>query len=277
MDLIGQKRDPTWTPDANGVIRLKLPAVDVHARLDSQFALGFALQRRSLAFEMGDIIGYEVLELLRDKLIAALMRSPLPGYSSISVEQVLRADVLAFKLLAERTRGGIKRDGSGARPCDAELIQVLNDPDFRQALMPLPGSSRHSSASGTTPAGRSTHAAPAEAPHQRPRKTTSQKAKDKKSRGDQAPRPRGNRTEERSRPRRKSTGQSGARLPAGLIGMQSVSSASSGKKRMCFSFNLPAGCSGAKPGLECSRGWHLCMKTVNDEACSKAHSSQEHR
>ena len=56
------------------------------------------------------------------------------------------------------------------------------------------------------------------------------------------------------------------RLPPALQGMSSVSTAATGKKRLCFGFNL-GNCTGAAPGEECQKGFHLCMKP----GCSKPH------
>ena len=61
------------------------------------------------------------------------------------------------------------------------------------------------------------------------------------------------------------------RLPPGLEGCSARSSAATGRKRMCFAFNQ-SGCKAVKPGVSCSRGAHLCMRTVNGEACSMPHA-----
>ena len=72
------------------------------------------------------------------KLIAALMKHPLPGYARIPMNQVLRADLVCWRLLSESTRSGIKRDENGNLPCEAALTAAMQDGDFIQALMPLP-------------------------------------------------------------------------------------------------------------------------------------------
>ena len=45
------------------------------------------------------------------------------------------------------------------------------------------------------------------------------------------------------------------------------------KKRLCSAFNLPNGCSAAKPGETCSEGLHVCA----EPGCFKHHSLQQHR
>ena len=54
-EVRGVEKDPTWAtvPDpATGTLRLKMVRDDVRTPVDCQFALGFAFQRRAIAFEM---------------------------------------------------------------------------------------------------------------------------------------------------------------------------------------------------------------------------------
>ena len=44
---------------------------------------------------------------------------------------------------------------------------------------------------------------------------------------------------------------------------------------ICFDFHL-GGCSVAKVGQRCPRGWHLCPEPVNGAACGGAHTLQQH-
>ena len=58
------------------------------------------------------------------------------------------------------------------------------------------------------------------------------------------------------------------RMPSSLIGMSPTTSSGD---PMCYDFNLN-GCSKAKKGERCSKGWHLCMRPN----CGQAHSQKEH-
>ena len=141
MELKGIKKDPMWVADANGNIKLKVAGDDPTAAIDSQWALQFAWRRRSIAMEIGDIMSFEVHEMLTSELISAVMRTPLVGYARVSIEQALRADQLAFRLMAGRTRRGIKRDIHMKRPCDEAMVLTLKDPLFVQSLLSLPAGS----------------------------------------------------------------------------------------------------------------------------------------
>ncbi len=78
LEVKGLERDPAWIPDSSGVIRVKLHTSDPKAALDSQFALKYPWTRRGLALEVGDVMTYEIHEMLIDKLVVALTRDPLP-------------------------------------------------------------------------------------------------------------------------------------------------------------------------------------------------------
>ena len=78
---------------------------------------------------MADLMGWEAHEKIRQDLMSALTRTPPPGYSRVSKQQVKRADEIAFGLLAKFTENGVKRIG-GARPLDEAVDKVLAHRDY---------------------------------------------------------------------------------------------------------------------------------------------------
>ena len=64
------------------------------------------------------------------------------------------------------------------------------------------------------------------------------------------------------------------RLPPGLEGMATKTSAATGMRRLCFGFNLGT-CQAASPGGDCAKGLHACMKPVgpNGDACGGNHTA----
>ena len=63
-------------------------------------------------------------------------------------------------------------------------------------------------------------------------------------------------------------------MPMELIGKAAV--AADGR-RMCYGFNMSAGCSKALPGQSCDRGFHGCMEPLADgTACGKPHCLANH-
>lgn len=256
MEMNGVKKDPAWTTDAAGHIKAIAVAQPLTAHADSELKLHFALKRRGLAFEMGDLLQFELHERLVEKMIAAYMRPAIDGHKKVDILQVERADKEAFRLLADRTRGGIRRDGSSSRPLDVAILQVLDDVDFRVALQPLPGSSK---SGGTTSQKR-----PAESDGdevtRRKRKTTGQRLRELKQKIQNT-----SAADESA----KGKGKSKTKMPAALIGK--LSSLPDGR-RICFNFNLPVGCDAAPPGAACNRGAHVCC----EPNCGKPHSFQSH-
>lgn len=268
MELNGLKKDSYWAADSQGIIKEKVHTKADPADLSSDLKVAYALRRRGLAFEMADIMSYEVHEKLVNQLLAAFMKDPLPGYARVGVNQLVRADQEAFKQLANLTTSGIKRDGARKRPCDEGLIKVLDDPDFRQALANLPGRAENKRKSDNSDSGDE---------KAKKRKTKAQRLSNLRSRlenvktqyaalmdqlssgspGPQAP------------PKGKGKGKS-IRMPADLIGKHSTTSDG---RRICFGYNLPGGCSAAAAGKECSKGHHVCM----EPGCYGPHPVHKHQ
>ena len=95
---------------------------------------------------MADLMSWEAHEKLRQDLMAALLRTPPPGYSRVTKQQIRRADEQAFAIMAKETEGGIKRKG-GTRPLDDAVDKALNHRDYNLPLQPLAGSGGSGAAS----------------------------------------------------------------------------------------------------------------------------------
>ena len=268
MELNGLKKDSYWAADSQGIIKEKSHTKSDPADLSSDLKVAYALRRRGLAFEMADIMSYEVHEKLVDQLLAAFMKDPLPGYARVGVNQLIRADQEAFKQLAYLTSNGIKKDGARRRPCDEGLIKILDDPDFRQALANLPGRAENKRKSDNSDSGDEKI---------KRRKTKAQRLSGLRSRlenvkaqyaalmgqlpaGSAAP---------QATSKGKGKGKS-VRMPVDLIGKHSMTSDG---RRICFGYNLPGGCTAAAAGKECSKGHHVCM----EPGCYGPHPVHKHQ
>ena len=73
-----------------------LTQVDVGTELK----LMFAFQRRGLAFDLVNLVSWEVHTAWTNKLYRALMSEPPPGFGHVSLTQILRADQELFTVLA---------------------------------------------------------------------------------------------------------------------------------------------------------------------------------
>ena len=60
-----------------------------------------AFKRRALAFDLVGVCAYDVMAGYHADLLDHLRTLPSPGYSAVSVQQILRADRAAFMFLAE--------------------------------------------------------------------------------------------------------------------------------------------------------------------------------
>ena len=144
-EVRGQKKTKEWKPGANGILREISSKEPVHkADTSSDLKLWQALHRRGAAAELGGLMTYESHDLLVKTLITELQKPPPSGFLPISHEQLQRADVEAWKLLAAETTGGLGPDPSGALPADTAMRAIVNASSVRLLLLPLQGSSKKS-------------------------------------------------------------------------------------------------------------------------------------
>ena len=274
-EVRGIEKDPMWAtvPDpASGRLLLKQVRDDVRSAVDGQFAYNFAMQRRAIGMEMADIMSYENGDELRDIFVAAMMKAPFSGFEAFSCEQVLEADLQFWLIIAELTRDGVKRKGSADRPCDLIFQKALDHRDFQIAMTPRQRQSSRPAAAASSDFSAPHHpAAGASKGVLKRQKAAHKSAAAKVAAAFQAPQAvKVIKGQGKNKTKNQNTA---ARLPAGLMGMCPRSSAATGSKRMCYSFNLGQ-CTACAPGQECHRGAHLCMKpAAGGEACSKAHGA----
>ena len=285
--IVGVQKNLEWesTPNVRGGFTFSRPDDGRRVNLDGQFKFAFAMQRRSLAKDMAEILGYQYSEKLRCRLIAALMLEPPPGFLPIGFQQVLDADRCFWVEMSKLTRKGIKMSSAG-RPCDTVFQQVYENFTFNMMLMPKQGVARLTQTpSAHTPPppaqDRATSSAPPGGKRQRRQAAAAKQAAATGSAGNVKA------NKERAaadaianafkRPKTdKGAGRDGkerpVRLPPKLIGMCTASSRATGSKKFCFSYNLD-GCDGAAPGASCPKGLHACMQPRNGEACSGDHTT----
>ena len=207
----------------------------------TELEISNAFKRRALAFDLVGLCTYDVMAAYHADLLDHLHTLPPPGYSAVSVQQVLRADRAAFMFLSERMTSP-KRNALNQLPLDLRLPDVLSQPNVAFHLLPLAGS---------TP---KVPSAP---------KASNPKRKSRSHRRQQTPKGKG-------RPKGRSGKSRGPNTPAGLINKALETPQ---KQRLCWAYNLPNGCNKAKAGESCPKGVHLCA----EPGCFKPHSLQDHR
>ncbi len=105
----------------------------------NELELSQALTRRSLAFDLMSCATFSVCERYNQFLLGYLQMSPPPGYSGVSMEQILRADRAAWLRISEKLTT-LKRSAGGDLPLDQALQEIEGDPAVLYHLLPCPGS-----------------------------------------------------------------------------------------------------------------------------------------
>eukprot|EP00439_Symbiodinium_sp_Y106_P011278 s12762_g1.t1 len=125
------------------------------------FALRQAFQRRSLAFDVGHLCGFEAYETWINKLFEAAQRAVPKGYAQVTLGQLVVADRELFVRLADRLEGQLQKPIGADRelfvrladrlegqlqkpigaekPMDAALRELSDSHDINQFLQPLAG------------------------------------------------------------------------------------------------------------------------------------------
>lgn len=266
-EMDGIKTLRAWKPDVNGIVREQETQEPQQADLKSDLLLSYALRRRGIALEMADVCSFETHEALIELLLSSLLRPAPGGYSKITIEQLHRADREVWRYLALSCRGGIRRGADGLRPLDSAIPLALLDPTVRMFLHPLP-SSGSAPKSGqiqenTAGSGQKRRADNLAAENKRLRAELAAASQGGGGKGG------GKQKGKKQKGRGTSADQFRPKMPAGLIGK---SYRTSDGNPICFSFNLPCGCSGAQPGGTCSKGAHVCA----EPGCSAKHSLTQH-
>ena len=240
-ELLQKKPSKEITIDQSQLI-VKEKQAELTCSTITELEVSNAFKRRALAFDLAGAITYSVMAAYHADLLDHLHLPSPPGYSPVSVQQVLRADRAAFLYMSERLTT-LKRNAVGELPLDTLLPGVLIQPTVAFHLLPSSGSA--SKAIG------------------RPTKHQPQRGKGQERRTDLSQR---TKAEEKANQRRVAEDQ----MSSALIGKALETPQ---KKRLCWGFNLPNGCNAAKPGETCSKGLHVCA----EPGCFKHHSLQDHR
>ncbi|CAE7417915.1 unnamed protein product, partial [Symbiodinium pilosum] len=123
QELSLAKKDPLVQVDSEGAIKVGAKSPEATCDIGGAYALRQAFLRRSLAFDLGHLASFSVMETYVSMLFEHLQRPVPKGYSSVTLGQVLAADKELF------VRAAHELDGKLQSP--AGVIQFL-------LPMPLP-------------------------------------------------------------------------------------------------------------------------------------------
>ncbi|CAE7480360.1 unnamed protein product [Symbiodinium sp. CCMP2592] len=99
--------------------------------------LQWCMQRRGLAFGMNRIISWETHEKWVCYLLQCLTSDSIPGYSPVTVAQVVKADSEMFLLMSKEIKN-VKASATGEMEADTLLDRLRTDPRITMHLLPLP-------------------------------------------------------------------------------------------------------------------------------------------
>ena len=109
-----------------------------------------ALKRRALAFDLvGVCVNVFMASYHADLLHHLHTPPPPPGYSAVSVQQILRADRAAFLFMSERMTS-TKRNAINQLPMDLALPAILSQPTVAFHLLPLSGATQKAASPNKT-------------------------------------------------------------------------------------------------------------------------------
>ena len=231
-------------------LTVKEKPLDMVCNTRTELELVQAFRRRALAFDLVGLAPYELMNGYHAELLSHLQEDPPPGYTQVSVTQVLRADRAVFLHLAE-VLTTLKRNAAGELPLERELMSTLARPNVSFHLLPLAAS-----------------APPKAAPKANPNNANKRKREEtaappsQPSKGQTRPKGRG-----KGKSKRKGRGPN---VPKDLVGKALETHDG---RRICWPFNMQNGCQDAAPGGQCQRGVHVCA----EPGCGKPHSLPNHK
>ena len=225
-----------WKTDSAGNIRAAYKEPSIAANLSTELDVHNALRRRGIAYEVAQAMSFETHEKIINFFFYELKKEPMEGFAPVSLHQLAAADRELHIRLAEMTRAGFKPGPAGELPLDIPTAQVLDGPELRWMLMPVPK--------------KNVTKVP-----QEPTRTTkpAQEAEPKRTRTEQ---PKRTKQEALRLKRLKRTP-----MPKQLVGCTPCDDEG---HPYCFAFNLGTCAS----NTDCEKGRHLCCK----KGCGKKHA-----
>ena len=127
-----------WKADSSGAIKATSKEPSLTAVLNTDLDVHHALRRRGVAYEVAQAMSFEVHEKIINYLFFELKKDPMEGFMQVTLQQVAAADRELHVRLAELTRGGFKLGPAGELPLDIPVQTVLDGPELKWILMPMP-------------------------------------------------------------------------------------------------------------------------------------------
>ena len=226
---------------------------DGRTDLSGEFLWDYALRRRSVAMDIGGLLNFETGDQWTETLKEHVLKTPPPGYRKVSWAQIRAADEALWTTVQRLCEEGVKaKPGKTVTEFEVHWKTAMFDYDVRQHLCFLQGSSG-GSASGTGPT-TTTHDVMVRKLENKLKNAADQIAAQKRRLDGAFVGGPGKKGKGKGKSKNKTSDRKMA--PQNLFpGCQ----ANHNGKPICYSFNS-AGCPLAKPGGECQKGQHICIK-----------------
>ena len=101
------KQSEIWKADSSGNIRQSEAESALRCEVGSELEVLNALRRRGIAYELANLMSYEVHETIVNLFFTELQREPIDGFKKTMLGQLSVADREVHLRLAERTRAGL--------------------------------------------------------------------------------------------------------------------------------------------------------------------------
>lgn len=138
MELSAEKTPKQLVVDSASNLTIRDKEMNMTCDTGTDLLLRDALTRRALAMDLIGAASFSVMEQYNRFIMSQLREQPPPGYSRVSIQQILKADREAFLRLAEKATDGIRRKANGELPLDGYLPDLESDPRVALHLLPLP-------------------------------------------------------------------------------------------------------------------------------------------
>lgn len=125
-----------WKADASGNLKQSEAETNLKCDVTTELEILNAMKRRGAAYEMANLMSFEVHERIINLLFSELQRDAADGFRKVTVSQIAQADREIHVKLAEATRAGLPFGPNGELPLDVHVDHVLSLPSVMWLLMP---------------------------------------------------------------------------------------------------------------------------------------------
>ncbi|CAE7338338.1 unnamed protein product [Symbiodinium sp. CCMP2592] len=139
-EALVEKPKASLSFDSHGSIKVTSASHEKDCDTGSAHLLRVALQRRALAYDVANIITFDVMERWHQSLFDRLHYEPPPNYTAPGLAQLVAADKALWLLVSEDTRAKLTEmdpDSPHIRLCDSYMNYYSDHPDVLFHLMPL--------------------------------------------------------------------------------------------------------------------------------------------